>query len=408
MALREDTERGVRHERDQWHERHGRHGRRKPFGGRLRLPTLRFSGAAMAMSTVVGISIATTYLLNEQQGVGRRAGVARVGSSPPPPSPAPDQAATGQAAADQSTTDQAHGAADRTPAAPSSRRPSAGPSGTASPSVSTAPRPDAPRPGPYEAGSPSPGTHDADTHGKGTGTPGAAVHGPLAAPSDTGQGAFADPSAEALGPVRERPTAPPAGPAAEPPATPRPFTKSSPAPAAPDSRSTDEDPADPSVPDDPVEPADPADPADDGATDAALTGRALVQPVGRDGLRHLLSLTVAEPLTALQAEFRLAPGELAPGTGTAWTDLPGTVVTAHQERGVLVYRFTTPAGTDVRPGHYTFGVRGTRPAAAPERTAGPEHRAAGSRSTESWNAAAFGIHRPRAVAALGTFTAPSR
>ncbi|MER8185271.1 hypothetical protein [Kitasatospora sp. NPDC094015] len=77
MVLREDsrTPRPVR-----------RHGRPKPVGGRFRMPTLRFSGAAMAMSTVVGISLLTTWLLNEQQQVGRRPGLS-VGASPPLPSP---------------------------------------------------------------------------------------------------------------------------------------------------------------------------------------------------------------------------------------------------------------------------------------------------------------------------------
>ncbi|KJY24091.1 hypothetical protein VR45_41475, partial [Streptomyces sp. NRRL S-495] len=136
----------------------------------------------------------------------------------------------------------------------------------------------------------------------------------------------------------------------------------------------------------------------DNADDLALAGAALVQPLGRDGTRHLLTLTVTEPLTALQAEFRLAPGALAPGSGTVWTDLAGAVVTTHQERGAAVYRFTTPPGTDVRPGRYTFAVLGIRP---------PAPRRAAPRSSESWKASAFGIDRPRAVAALGTFAAPS-
>jgi len=48
----------------------------------------------MAMSTVVGISLATTWLLNEQQQIGRRPDVS-VGASPPVPSPdaAPTEAA---------------------------------------------------------------------------------------------------------------------------------------------------------------------------------------------------------------------------------------------------------------------------------------------------------------------------
>ncbi|MEV4560116.1 hypothetical protein AB0K51_24420 [Kitasatospora sp. NPDC049285] len=79
MALRE-------HSRSAATGRGGRHGRARPFGGRLRLPTIRFSGAAMAMSTVVGISLATTWLLSEQQQVGRRPGVSVGG----PPVPSPD------------------------------------------------------------------------------------------------------------------------------------------------------------------------------------------------------------------------------------------------------------------------------------------------------------------------------
>lgn len=114
---------------------------------------------------------------------------------------------------------------------------------------------------------------------------------------------------------------------------------------------------------------------------------------------------------------------MAPGAGTVWTDLAGAVVTTHQERGAAVYRFTTPPGTDVRPGRYTFAVLGIRPP-APRRTdprapgsrpsdgrsAEPraaEPRAAEPRSAESWAASAFGIGRPRAVAALGTFAAPA-
>ncbi|MFD5614860.1 hypothetical protein ACFWIS_30325, partial [Kitasatospora sp. NPDC127060] len=115
MAVRGETTWDVQHEP----ARQGRHGRPRPFGGRFRLPTLRFSGAAMAMSTVVGISIATTLLLNEQQGIGRRAGVARVGTSPPP-SP--------------SGTDQADAATDRTQdtPAPTGRPHTPKPSGHAS------------------------------------------------------------------------------------------------------------------------------------------------------------------------------------------------------------------------------------------------------------------------------------
>ncbi|MFF2039805.1 hypothetical protein ACFVVX_05215 [Kitasatospora sp. NPDC058170] len=409
MALREDTERDVHSEQARCHERRGRHGRPRPFGGRLRLPTLRFSGAAMAMSTVVGISIATTLLLNEQQGVGRRAGVARVGSSAPPPSPA--------------ASDRAEAAADHAPAAP---EPPALPSGAPSPRVS-APRPTASGPATARASAPA---------APATGHPTAGA--PATAPHTVG-----DPSARALGATRTEPGTEP--PAASPPAAPGTHTPVFDTPAADtlaDTPPTGVPPEQPAAPQPPSHrplagaPGTPApdapaavpepgtapkpdapDPGEVG--DSALTGAAFVQTLGRDGTRHLLTLTVTEPLTALQAEFRLAPGEAAAAPGTAWTDLSGAVVTAHQERGALVYRFTAPAGTDVRPGQYTFGVRGTRPSAPrppsaqpspstlPPASAPPLGKPCRAAPAESWNAAAFGIRHPRAVAALGTF-APAR
>ncbi|MGW2547475.1 hypothetical protein ACWC5I_43025, partial [Kitasatospora sp. NPDC001574] len=129
MTLSEDAGQDAAYPHDRHRERHGRHGRHgrpKPFGGRLRLPTLRFSGAAMAMSTVVGISIATTFLLNEQQGVGRRAGVARVGSSGPPSPASPD-------ANGPSSDPTATGPAGRAPAVP----PQAGGTGVPGPAAGT-------------------------------------------------------------------------------------------------------------------------------------------------------------------------------------------------------------------------------------------------------------------------------
>ncbi|MEU1420530.1 hypothetical protein [Kitasatospora sp. NPDC005751] len=428
MALREEIGPDARHERDLPRERHGRHGRPKPFGGRLRLPTLRFSGAAMAMSTVVGISIATTWLLHEQQGVGRRAGVAQVGSSPPP-TPGADRA-DAASAPDSS----------QAPAAPlPSGRPSVRPAGPATseshashPPVSGVPAPRSP-------------------------APGSAV--PLAEGRTGGRSASDTPSSQALGPSprQDGPTAATAPPptdgpsyqrpepvesgqplAARSPEPPKPLAPA-PAPGAPGVRPpTDgwtglppgaQDPT--TVPKDPTggTAPDPGDPDD--TVDHALTGAALVQSLGRDGTRHVLTLTVTEPLTALQAELRLAPDAAAPGgpapdatapSGTAWTDLAGAVVTTHHERGTLVYRFTTPPGTDVPPGRYTFGVRHTRPAATPATEApttgvpgaAPAPAAPGrgesvptgpgkAAPAESWSASAFGIHHPRAVAALGAF-----
>ncbi|WBP86516.1 hypothetical protein [Kitasatospora cathayae] len=399
MAVRGETARDVQHEP----ARQGRHGRPRPFGGRFRLPTLRFSGAAMAMSTVVGISIATTLLLNEQQGIGRRAGVARVGSTPPP-SPG--------------STDQAEAASERTPdtPAPSGRPHGPKPSGHASTHPAGPANAAATPPAGLRAGTAVPVTPS-------TGGQASAGHDPRSSAPAGGTGtdgqpdAGASPSATPATPTT--PFAPSAGQTdagqSPPPPGLQPTTPARPGPAFPA----------PGRPTPPPEAAVPGPGSNAGpgtsvgatgtdATDATaitgtsetagagpeadqtLTGTGLTTPLGRDGLRHALDLTVAEPVTALQAEFRLAPGELAPGGGAAWTDLPGAVVTTQQERGTLVYRFTTPPGTDVKPGRYTFAVRGARPAdqVGPVRKPGPP---------ESWNAAAFGIDHPRAVAALGCF-----
>ncbi|MFE3873341.1 hypothetical protein ACFXPX_02950 [Kitasatospora sp. NPDC059146] len=387
MAVRGETTRDVQHEP----ARQGRHGRPRPFGGRFRLPTLRFSGAAMAMSTVVGISIATTLLLNEQQGIGRRAGVARVGTTPPPSPSGTDQAE----AASERTTDTPPPPSGHPHAPKPSGHPSTHPSGPAN-AAATPPsglRAGTAAPVAPPAGGQASAGHDprpsADTPADGS--------SPSAQPPTA-----ADPSAPAPGQPGTGQTAPGQ------PGTGRPDVGAA---------GTGESPHPPAL--QPAKPGRPLPPpaavvpgnaagtdgtgAADGSTDGtapdtdqALTGTGLTTALGRDGLRHALDLTVTETVTALQAEFRLAAGELAPGTGTVWTDLPGAVVTTQQERGTLVYRFTTPPGTDVEPGRYSFVVRGTRPAvqAGPVRKSGPQ---------EGWNAAAFGIDRPRAVAALGGF-----
>ncbi|MFF2544405.1 hypothetical protein ACFVUY_17765 [Kitasatospora sp. NPDC058063] len=395
MAVREDTARDVHHEP----ARQGRHGRPRPFGGLFRLPTLRLSGAAMAMSTVVGISIATTLLLNEQQGIGRRAGVARVGSTPPPTPGATDQA---EAASEQTPTDglSSAPAAGHPSTAPSSHL-SARPSGPA-PVAATPPASRTAGPGTPQTGGQASAGQDAPAHGTqltgtgtGTGTGADAPAGPSPSPSVpappwNAQQPGYDPSAPGQGPNIPglRPTVP--GRPAPPPAASLPDVGAAGAPGK-------DAPTAPTGPTGPVEDAGPADPGSAPDTDHALSGTALLSPLGRDGLRHRLTLSVAEPVTAFQAEFRLAPGESAPGAGAAWTDLPGAVITAQQERGTLVYRFTTPPGTDVRPGHYTFGVRGARPAAEPSAAA---RKAA---PAESWSVSAFALDHPRAVAALGGF-----
>ncbi|MEU9043934.1 MULTISPECIES: hypothetical protein [unclassified Kitasatospora] len=394
MAVREDTARDVRHEP----ERHGRHGRPRPFGGRLRLPTLRFSGAAMAMSTVVGISIATTLLLNEQQGIGRRAGVARVGSTPPPTPGATDQA---EAASAQTPTATPAGgpSATRQPAHPSTR-PAAHPSGAA-PVLATPPGDRSAHPG---SSAPTGGQTTTGQDSQPPGTQLAGTQPGVPAPAGPSPAAPTPPAGQPDG----QPTdgAPPKLPGIRPTAPTRPVpppTETAPGTGgSPDGQAPTDPGGDGGTPTDTPGPTAPAPTAPgpgtpDPSTDHALSGISLVAPLGRDGLRHELGLTVTEPVTALQAEFRLAPGESAAGTGTAWTDLPGAVVTVQQERGTLVYRFTTPPGTDVRPGHYTFGARGARPAAADPSAVRK------SAPAESWSASAFALDHPRAVAALGGF-----
>ncbi|MFF2352278.1 hypothetical protein ACFVVL_21150 [Kitasatospora sp. NPDC058115] len=453
MKLSDDTGPDAPYAHDRDRTRHGRHGRPGPFGGRLRLPTLRFSGAAMAMSTVVGISIATTFLLNEQQGVGRRAGVARVGSSAPPPSSgtSPD-AASGPGGSTASGTGTLAGqdsagpgpSAGRRPAAPATPAPGASGTpapGTRAPGTVPGPRASTP-PAPHPGGGPSTAPL-ADGR--------APRHGVTAGPQEDGtgpggsQGSLADELTDGSQSADEpfatdgtgaqtarRPGEDPAPSGASPSPSPSPSKPvPSPSPSAP--RPFVPSPSSREWTGGILGTADGATVGSDGTDgtgagrpagapeegdDQALAGTAAVQSLGRDGTRHVLALTVTEPLTALQAEIRLAPGTAAPGTGAAWTDLAGAVVTSHQDHGAVVYRFTTPPGTDVRAGRYTFTVRGTRPAghAARPATAAPprstdrrtaERHATARRSPESWSASAFGIGRPRAVAALGAFAAPA-
>ncbi|MFE4515076.1 hypothetical protein ACFRMQ_12910 [Kitasatospora sp. NPDC056783] len=384
MAVREDTARDVRHEPAP----HGRHGRPRPFGGWFRLPTVRFSGAAMAMSTVVGISIATTLLLNEQQGIGRRDGVARVGTTPPPTPGAGDQAEAVSAQTPAGgASPSGHPIAGRPSPSPSAHLSAAETATAAPPAHRTA----APA-GPLTGGQASTG-QDAPHSGtllSGTEPDGRTPSDPSFSPSPT---AAATTDAATA-------TATPHPPGARPVKPGHP----APSPSAPDPDGVDgvdgagaPDPD--SLPGDPVpdSPAGPSDSPDSPDADRALCGTAVASPLGRAGLRHRLTLDVTERVTAFQAELRLTPAELAPGTGTVWTDLPDAVMTAQQERGALVHRFTTPPGADVRPGHYTFAVRGARPAAEPSAGA---RRAA---PAESWSVSAFALDRPRAVAALGGF-----
>ncbi|WAL74316.1 hypothetical protein OU787_24155 [Kitasatospora sp. YST-16] len=298
MALRE-------HSRPVPAGRSGRHGRPGPFGGRLRLPTIRFSGAAMAMSTVVGISLATTWLLNEQQQVGRRIGVTVGG----PPVPSPDATpAESPAPAPGSTLQAAPATAGGAPATPTGRpsdRPGTG-TGTASPTAATASAP------------PLRLAEDAAA----TATPSPAASSPSSTPAPAGS-----PSPSATRPA---------------PLAPAPSASSSPSPSA---KPTPSAPA---------------------ALPGTLHGTARVDALGPTGTRHTLRLDLDEAMTALQVEFRLNRPAALPGSTPA-TDLPGAVVTVALERDTLVYRFTTPADLPLRPGSYTFTMTGAtaQPGAAP-------------------------------------------
>ncbi|MCX5210277.1 hypothetical protein OG689_13420 [Kitasatospora sp. NBC_00240] len=477
MALRKDPEAAPRP--DERPAPQGRHSRPKPFGGRLRLPTLRFSGAAMAMSTVVGLSIATTWLLNEQQAVGRRAGFATVGATPPPAPGTDGDSRTGSDAgrspasgAEPSVraigpgigTPGSRNAERTTPPPLGSPAPTPAPAPTAAPSA-TAPAPSAPAPVPAPTGSPAPdglrpeGPTAAECLLQATASPvpvgpqfgptgsGSRPFGPsltpspLAAPPAMTQSAARPAPPQPLTPPPGAPVpgigAPSTGPSAARPSAAMPFPVPVPArpdaPGAPTGRPGPTGPGTPSTTTpaqgaarphaagkNPVGqhpatqnpagrypvgphaadrypagqfPADQHPASQEAAPDLALTGAASVRSLGQDGTRHLLGLTVSEPLTALQAEFRLGPAEVVHGT-TAWTNLAGAVMTTSQEHGARVYRFASPVGADVPPGEYTFGVRGVLPAAGP-----------GKAPAETWTASAFGILDPRAVAAIGAFEA---
>ncbi|MFC8720249.1 hypothetical protein [Kitasatospora sp. NPDC057198] len=299
MALRE-------HSRPVAAGRSGRHGRPRPFGGRLRLPTIRFSGAAMAMSTVVGISLATTWLLNEQQQIGRRAGVTVGG----PPAPSPD-ASPGETPP----------TGDPTPASTVQAAPATA-GGTA-----TTPAP----PGVHPAAA-TPATRPAPPVRP------AAATSPAPSPSSPAPSSPA-PSASSPSPSASAD----ASPSADPHTRPMSLAPNSPAPATVSAS------ASASLP-------------------RTLRGAARTDPLGPTGTRHTLRLDLDETMTALQVELRLNRPAALPGTAPA-TDLPGAVVTIALERDTLVYRFTTPADLPLPPGSYTVSVTGALPtttAPAPE------------------------------------------
>lgn len=365
---------------------HGRHGRPKPLGGQLRLPAFKVSGAAMAMSTVVGISIATTLLINEQQRVGADARMASARVTPL----TPDLTASPSAMLSASASG---GAAKRSPA-PNGRTPGAfiGP------------------------GRPA-----------GSGTP----TGPAAAP--TGRLALAEPTAGPLGPVTSTPSASPSpsasvsaspDPSASAPAsagtTPKPGATRAPSPSfspglvlaapLPDTSVADSaaasapviTPAPTAAAPAPAPPSAPV-PVPLPASEALSNPVATIAPAhGRGnaavGLQRVLKLTVTAPLAAFEVDIRLDATDTAAASALAWSTLPGTQVSLEQDDdGSVLYRFTPAPGEDVQPGDYSFVVQDAAPAAAPEAT-----------DADSWTASGFALDDPRAVAARGTFASSAQ
>ncbi|MFJ8044310.1 hypothetical protein ACIRBX_27780 [Kitasatospora sp. NPDC096147] len=341
--------------------RQGRHGRPKPVGGRFRLPGFRFSGAAMAMSTVVGISVATTWLVSEQQSVGRLPGVTNVGASPPVPSP--DTEPEAEVPADTGSTD----------------RPQPGPSAVV--------------PGPRALGTPAADPLTARPVGLGQSrprtTPSAsrttAPSAPATRPAPVNVPSAAAPSATFGGTAGPSPVgvAPAASGTPAPSLTPAPSASPSPSPGG-----TKPGTPGPSGPP-------PLAPGTSPPAAEPLAGVAERGPLGSAGTRHTLELTVREELTALQVEFQLARPEALPGT-LPWSTLPGAVVTVVQARGTVIYRFTLPPGLDVAPGRYLFAVHGMEPSPSASPTAGRP-------AEETWSASAFSVRHSEATTARGTF-----
>ncbi|GAA1070801.1 hypothetical protein GCM10009665_78500 [Kitasatospora nipponensis] len=123
----------------------------------------------------------------------------------------------------------------------------------------------------------------------------------------------------------------------------------------------------------------------------------LLDPAGV-GRRYTVTLTVTEPLAAVEIELRLGRADATAGA-MAWSTLPGARVTLHQDGSTVLYRFAPQPGEDVQPGLYTFTVQDARAATPGVRDAGT-----------GWTASGFALRHPHAVVARGGFTtgAPQR
>ncbi|MFI9271711.1 hypothetical protein ACIGXM_13480 [Kitasatospora sp. NPDC052896] len=327
---------------------HGRHGRPKPFGGHFRLPAIKVSGAAMAMSTVVGISIATTWLVSAQQRIGIGTRMSTVGATPPMPTPTP-LAASSPTARPLTVTPMPDAGGLVGPAAvaaPADRaRPDRAPAG---------PAPSSPAPTAQASGPSAPASTATPTPAASTG-----------------------PTSSAEQPAASAPTASTPTSAAQTPPQPRPSVTPGVLPGTPGGP--------------PVQnaPSSPGDTSDD-APDSALSGTGSSSSPLAAGRLRTLTLTVGEPLAAVEVELRLDRVDAA--GAMAWSSLPDAGVTVHQDGPAVVYRFAPAPGEDVAPGRYTFTVQ-----------AAADLTGASARCRGTWSASGFALRHPRAVATHGAF-----
>ncbi|MFF4650047.1 hypothetical protein [Streptomyces sp. NPDC001380] len=322
----------------------------------------------MAMSTVVGISVATTWIVSLEGGLPPSVRVSDVdgasstpdGGSPHTGAPATDGTGTPPALAGRGSPQQSAASRDRSPSRPGPsvtasvrRAPSAG----ATPLAPTGPAPSANRPswstagtartgGTGTDGSPAPdGTADADGATTAPGG-GATVDGVPGAgsPAPAGTGGLTGGTAPAPAAGGEAPDSTPA------------VTGLAPA----------------------------------GDDDEGLHGSASADTADPYASRDSLVLTVDENVTALEVEVRV---ERTGGTedGGAWTTMPGVSATVERAGNALVYRFTLQPRATVPPGRYSFTVQYAH--------RGGRHDPSG----DTWLASAFGVDQPRAVAVRGSF-----
>ncbi|MGA5703583.1 hypothetical protein [Peterkaempfera bronchialis] len=321
------------------------------------------SSAAVAMSTVVGISVATTWIVSVQGSLPPSIRISDVNGAPgddgtPAGTPGTTPSATGDTEtpsvlAGRGSPLQSAASRDRSP-------------GWTAPSPSSAGTQTASPLGPFDATRPttSPSTRQ---------------------PSSTQQPTAQQPATQSPAPHYPAPHYPATQPAPSPSASHsvRPAGGTATTPAVPGGGTAPTPSGDAPEPSPTVELA----PADD----LALHGLASADTANPYSSRASLELTVDEPLTALEVELRVdRSGGVA--DGGAWTTMPGVAVTVESAGDALVYRFALEPAQTALPGRYSFAVQY-------DHRGGP-HNAAG----DTWLASAFGVDHPRAVAARGRFS----